>query len=87
MSEFFPIAHRITVPALRDYIMTHQLNNGDSLVVSPHDFQELVHEIKSSPEGIPDFPLNVLGVNILQDSTDTVPVGKIQIVKNEKPYL
>lgn len=87
MSEYFSIGHRITVPSLRDYIITHSLNAGDSLVISPQDFQELIHEIKTSGEGIPDIPFNLLGVNILNDSTDTVPIGKVQIVKNEKPYL
>ncbi|WP_298154851.1 hypothetical protein [Flavobacterium sp.] len=87
MSAFISIGHRITVASLRDFIITHTLNAGDSLVVSSQDFQELVHEIKSSSEGIPDIPFNLLGVNILQDPTDAVPVGKLQIVKNEQSYL
>ena len=87
MSEFITIGKKITLPLLRDYIITHKIDQGDSIILNLHDLKELYHEIKLSGETLPDIPLTLLGVVITQDATDAVPIGKLQIVKNEKPYL
>lgn len=83
MSQF-TFLQKINVAGIRDYIMSHRIDQGDSLVLHPQDFEHLFHDIKATSDEIPDIPLKVLGVIITQDSTDTVPIGKIQIVKNEK---
>jgi len=85
MSEYIFIGDTISLPSIRDYIISHKINEGDTLVVSPTDFKEIIDGIKASGEGFPDIPLTLLGAIITKD--DNVPVGKIQIVKNEKPYL
>jgi len=85
MSEYTFIGDKISLPAIRDYIISHKINEGDTIVVSPTDFSGIIDEIKASGEGFPDIPLTLLGVIITKD--DGVPIGKIQIVKNEKPYL
>jgi len=82
MAEFTFI-HKISVASLRDYIMTHQLDQGDSIVLNPHDFEKLIRDIKNTSDEIPDIPLSVLGVIVSQDSTDTIPIGKVQNVKND----
>jgi len=87
MSNFISIGKTITIPLLRDYIITHKVNPGDHIVLNLHDLKELHHEMKQSSETVPDIPLNLLGVIITQDAADVVPIGKFQIVKNEKPYL
>lgn len=87
MSEFIVIGNTISVYALRDYIMRHKVDASDSLILNPQDFETLLQQIKASEEGIPDFPIKILEVIITKDTTDAVPVGKIQIVKNEKSYL
>ena len=87
MSQFITIAKQITLPLLRDYIITHKIDKGDSIVLNPIDLKELFEEIKRSGEDTPDIPIEMLGVIITQDATDAIPIGKIQIVKNEKPYL
>ncbi|MFT3793263.1 hypothetical protein [Flavobacterium sp.] len=87
MSEFIFIGNKISVYALRDYIMRHRIDAGDSLVLNPHDFETIIQEMKNSPEGLHDFPVKLLEVLIAKDTTDTIPIGKLQIVKNEKPYL
>ncbi|GEP52332.1 hypothetical protein FNO01nite_30040 [Flavobacterium noncentrifugens] len=86
MSEFITIAKKITLPLLRDYIITHKIDQGDTIVLNQKDLKELFDEIKRLGEEMPDIPLEMLGVIITQDATDTIPIGKIQIVKNEKPY-
>jgi len=87
MSQFTTIAKKITLPLLRDYIITHKIDKGDTIVLNQNDLRELFDEIKRLGEETPDMPLEMLGVILTQDATDTIPIGKIQIVKNEKPYL
>ena len=87
MSQFIFIGNQISVYTLRDYIMRHKIDATDTLILNPHDFDALIHDMKTSGEGLPDFPVKILEVIIVKDTTDTVPIGKLQIVKNEKPYL
>jgi hypothetical protein len=82
MAEF-TFVHKISVASLRDYIITHRIDQGDSIVLNPHDFEHLIHDIKNTSNELPDIPLTVVGVIVSQDSTDTIPIGKIQIVKND----
>ncbi len=83
MSEFVVIGHAISVAAIRDYLFAKKIDKGDSIVLNPHDYENLLDEIRNSDEPI-DIPVNVLGVLLLKDTTGDVPAGKIQIVKNEK---
>jgi len=86
MSQSIFIGNKISLPALRDYIITHTIDAGDTLVLNAQDFRTIIEEIKNSEDEIPDFPLTMLGVIITQDSTDTIPIGKLQIVKNDENY-
>lgn len=83
MSEFTFI-HNISVASIRDYIITHRVDQGDTIVLSQPDFEHVIQDIRNSSDEIPDFPLKVLGVIITQDPSDAIPIGKVQIVKNEK---
>jgi len=83
MSQY-NVIHQMSVAGIRDYIITHRIDHGDSLVLNLHDFDNLVQDMKDSSDEIPDFPIKILNVIITKDSTDTVPIGKVQIVKNEK---
>ena len=87
MSEFIFIGDQISIYTLRDYIMRHKVDATDSLILNPHDFELIIQEMKASPEGITDFPMKILEVIITKDTTNDVPIGKLQIVKNEKSYL
>jgi hypothetical protein len=80
------IGGKITFPALRDYILSHKINQGDIIILNPLDYEELIHEMKASGDGTIDIPVKLLGVLINRDSTDAVPVGKVQIVNAEKPF-
>lgn len=86
MSEYTFIGAEITFPAIRDYIFTNKLDAGDTVVLHRHNFEELVEEMKTSGEELPEIPMNLLGVLITVDTTDSVPLGKVQIVKNEQQY-
>jgi hypothetical protein len=84
MSEFISIGNKVTMPSIRDYIITHRINQGDTIVVSQTDHRELIQEAKDTSETLPDFPMKIMGVIIAPDTTDSVPVGKVQIIKNEE---
>ena len=82
MSQQIFIGSKITFQSIRDYIFEHKINKGDSIVLNPQNYEHITEEIKNSAEPI-EIPVNVFGVLIIKDTTDTVENGKIQIVKNE----
>ena len=83
MSEYVVIGSKITTASIRDFLFAKRIDKGDSLVLNPQDFEHLGEEMKNSGEPIP-VPLNVLGVRILKDPSGDVPVGKVQIVGDDK---
>jgi len=83
MSEFVVIGNHISTAVIRDYLFAKKIDKGDSIVLNAMDFEHILDEIRQSDEPV-DIPLNVLGVLLIKDTSDNVPVGKVQIVKNEK---
>ncbi|MBF0693642.1 MAG: hypothetical protein IR153_01125 [Flavobacterium sp.] len=83
MSEQIIIGSDISFHSLRDYIFDHKINRGDSIVLNPQNYEQILDQIRNSPDHEIDIPLNVFGVLLVKDTTDTVENGKIQIVKNE----
>jgi hypothetical protein len=81
MSQQFKLV-KVSFASLRDYIIEHKVDRGDSLVLSVQDFEHILDEIRHSGEPVP-IPINVLGIVLVKDTTGTVENGKIQIVKNE----
>lgn len=82
MSQQFTIGKEISVRILRDYIIEHKVDKGDSIVLSALNYSHVVEEARHSAEGL-SLPLNILGILILKDDTNSVETGKIQIVKNQ----
>lgn len=83
MSEFVVVGNAISVASIRDYLFAKKIDKGDSIVLNPQDYENLLDEIRNSDELV-DIPVNVLGVLLLKDTTGNVPVGKVQIVENDK---
>lgn len=83
MSEFVIIGDHISIATIRGYLFSKKIDQGDSLVLNAVDFEHILDEIRHSGEPI-DIPLNVLGVLLIKDTSGDVPIGKVQIVKNEK---
>lgn len=83
MSEFVVLGNTISVASIRSYLFSKKIDKGDSLVINPMDYENLLDEIRNSEEPV-DIPLNVLGVLLIKDTTENVPLGKVQIIKNEK---
>ncbi len=83
MSEFVVIGSSISIATIRDYLFAKKIDKGDSLLLNPANYDHLLEEIRHSGEPI-DIPLNVMGVLLIKDTTGNVPVGKVQIVEDEK---
>lgn len=83
MPEYVVIGSKINTASIRDFLFAKRIDKGDSLVLNPMDYEQLLEEIKQSEEPIP-IPLNVLDVLILKDTSGDVPVGKVQIVEDDK---
>ncbi|AWH85937.1 hypothetical protein HYN59_12835 [Flavobacterium album] len=83
MAEFVVIGNEISIAAIRSFLFAKKIDKGDSLVLNPMDYENILEEIKNSEEPI-DIPLNVLGVRILKDTSGEVPNGKVQIVEDDK---
>lgn len=81
MAEYVALGERVSVASIRNYLFEKKIDKGDTLVLSNLDYSHVIEEIKHSEETI-DIPLNVLGVLLVK--SEDVPVGKVQIVKNEK---
>lgn len=83
MSEFVVIGNKIGVAEVRNYLFAKKLDKGDSIVLNPTDYDNLIQEIKHSGDSV-DIPVNVLGVLLVKDTSGNVPVGKVQIIQDDK---
>ena len=82
MGQIVFIGSKISFISLRDYIFDHKVNQGDTVVLHPQNYESILDEIRQSQESIA-IPINIFGILLVKDTTDTVELGKIQIVKNE----
>ena len=83
MPEFVVIGNEISIASIRSYLFAKKIDQGDSLVLNPMDYEKILEEIKNSDEPI-DIPMNVLGVLLIKDTSGEVPNGKVQIVEDDK---
>ena len=83
MAEQIFIGSNLSFQLLSDYIFEHKINRSDSIVLNALNYEHLIEEIRSSPEHSVDIPVNIFGVLLIKDTTLSVDIGKIQIIKNE----
>ncbi len=83
MSEYVSLGKRVSVSAIRDYLFVKKIDKGDSLILNIADYEHVLEEIKKSGEPV-DIPLNIFGVLIVKDRNGDVPIGKVQIVEDDK---
>jgi hypothetical protein len=83
MSEFVVVGNTISVASIRSYLFAKKIDKGDTLVLNPMDYENIIDEIRNSDEPV-DIPLNVLGVLLVKDTSGEVPLGKVQIVEDDK---
>ena len=82
MGQIVFIGSKISFIALRDYIFEHKINQGDTIVLHPQNFESILDEIRESQESI-DIPINIFGILLVKDTSDAVEIGKIEIINND----
>lgn len=80
MAKEIFIGSDISFKTLRDYIFDHKINRGDTIALHPMNYEKILDEIRNSSEEI-EIPINIFGILLVH--SDSVELGKIQIIKNE----
>lgn len=69
---------KITLDAMRNYIIENELTDSVAITLHPDSFDELVLEYIDTNNMQIERPFEILSIEILQDTTGSVSKGKIQ---------
>jgi hypothetical protein len=71
---------KITYDGMRDYIIENELTDSVAITLHPDNFDELVMDYLDINNNQIERPFEILGIEILQDSTGSVSKNKIQFL-------
>lgn len=79
------VGDRITTKFIRDFILDESLSEDDTIVLSPHDFDELVLEYRDTYRSPMPVPYYLLRILVKEDERDRfrIPQGRIGVIKND----
>lgn len=80
MAQYLSIGKTISFESIRDYIFTNKLSSADSIVLNIADFESLIYEMRIKSEHGIQTPIKILDVIITTETSDSVPVGKLEVV-------
>ncbi len=69
---------KITLDAMRNYIIENELTDSVAITLHPDSFDELVLEYLDTNGNQIERPFEILGIEILQDTTGSVAKSSIQ---------
>ncbi|MDV6168674.1 hypothetical protein R1T16_09580 [Flavobacterium sp. DG1-102-2] len=69
---------KITLDAMRNYIIENELTDSVAITLHPDSFDELVLEYIDTNNMQIERPFEILSIEILQDTTGNVAKGNIQ---------
>lgn len=69
---------KITLDAMRNYIIENELTDSVAISLHPDSFDELVLEYLDTNGNQIERPFEILGIEVLQDETGNVPKSHIQ---------
>jgi len=69
---------KITLDAMRNYIIENELTDSVAITLHPDSFDELVLEYIDTNNMQIERPFEILSIEILQDTTGSVSKGNIQ---------
>jgi len=69
---------KITLDAMRNYILENELTDSVAISLHPDSFDELVLEYIDTNGMQIERPFEILGIEVVQDNTGNVPVRYIQ---------
>lgn len=71
---------KITFDAMREFIIERELTDSVALVLHPDSFDELVLDYLDFNGNQIERPFEILGIEVLQDSTGNIPKSQIHIL-------
>ncbi|WP_372800882.1 hypothetical protein [Lutibacter sp.] len=78
------IGRKITIKAIRDYILDYELSENDTILLHPTNFDDIVLEYRETFSESINLPYFLLKVWISESFNYTIPHGRIGIIKNDK---
>lgn len=69
---------KITLDAMRNYIIENELTDSVAISLHPDSFDELVLEYLDTNGNQIERPFEILGIEVLQDESGNVPKSHIQ---------
>lgn len=71
---------KITYDAMCNYIIENELTDSVAISLHPDSFDDLVMDYLDINDNQIERPFEILGIEILQDSTGNVPKSEINIL-------
>jgi hypothetical protein len=73
---------KITFDGMRNFIIENELTDSVAITLHPDSFDELVMDYLDFNNNQIERPFEILGIEILQDTTGTVEKSKINLLKS-----
>lgn len=71
---------KITYDAMRNYILENELTDSVAISLHPDSFDDLVLDYLDINDNQIERPFEILGIEILEDSTGSVPKSDIHVL-------
>ena len=71
---------KITLDAMRNFIIENELTDSVALTLHPDSFDDLVLEYLDTNGNQIERPFEILGIEILQDTSGSVAVNSVNIL-------
>ena len=69
-----------TLDAMRNYIIDNELTDSVAIALHPDNFDRVVLDYLDTNGNQIERPFEILGIEILQDNTDSVPRNEIKVL-------
>jgi hypothetical protein len=71
---------KITLDAMRNFIIENELTDSVAISLHPDSFDAVVLDYLDTNGNQIERPFEILGIEILQDTTGTVPQNKVNVL-------
>ncbi|KGO92420.1 hypothetical protein [Flavobacterium subsaxonicum] len=71
---------KITLDAMRNFILENELTDSVAITLHPDSFDDLVMDYLDTNGNQIERPFEILGIEILQDTTGSVPQNKVNVL-------
>jgi hypothetical protein len=75
---------KITLDATRNFILDNELTDTVAISLHPDSFDSVVMDYLDTNGNQIERPFEILGIEILQDETGSVPVNKFNVLDTVK---